>query len=154
MANLLAQFENDEKADAVFIDGGYGTGVVSAGNTMGRNWQIVWFSGESSDQGCLNKRAEMWKGIRDWLKAGGAIPKDQVLYNDLIGPETVPRLDGKLQLESKQHMKDRGLPSPGRGDALGLSFAYPVAAINRPLPFGAYDAGYTTPESNIFWKGR
>jgi hypothetical protein len=112
----------------VFIDAGYGTGIVSAGRTMGRTWTLVWFGGESSDPGCLNKRAEMWKLMRDWLKAGGAIDsRDTVLYNDLIGPETVPRPDGKIQLESKKDMKARGLPSPGRGDALALSFAFPVA---------------------------
>jgi hypothetical protein len=126
VANKLAALEDEHEADGVFVDGGYGTGIISAGRTMGRDWMIVWFSGESADPGCLNKRAEMWKLTRDWLKEGGAIPKDDVLYQDLIGPETVPRLDGKIQLESKADMKKRGLPSPNRGDALALSFAYPV----------------------------
>lgn len=128
IANLLAQLEDDNQADAVFIDGGYGTGVVSVGHTLGREWVLVWFSEASNDPGCLNKRAEMWTKTRDWLKAGGAIPDDPILHNDLIGPETVPRLDGKIQLESKADMKKRKLPSPGRGDALALSFAHPVVA--------------------------
>ena len=128
IANKLARYEDELHADAVFIDGGYGTGVVSIGQTLGRNWILVWFSEASNDAGCLNKRAEMAKLTRDWLKSGGAIPKDQVLYNDLIGPETVPRLDGKIQLESKKDMKARGLPSPGRFDALMLTFAHPVHA--------------------------
>ena len=69
----------------------------------------------------------MWGQGRDWLKAGGALdPKDTVLYYDLISPETVARLDGKIQIESKNDMKARGIPSPGRGDALMLSFAFPV----------------------------
>ena len=128
IANILANLEDQHQADAVFIDNGFGTGIISAGRTMGRTWIGVWFSGESSDPGCLNKRAEMWKAARDWLKEGGSIDKsDQVLADDLTGPETVPRLDGKIQLESKKDMKARGLPSPGRGDALALSFAYPVA---------------------------
>lgn len=126
IANLVADIEDEEKADIVFIDGGYGTGIVSAGKTFGRNWQIVWFSGASNDEGCLNKRAEMWKLTRDWLKEGGAIPKDPVLHQDLIGPEAVPRLDGKIQLESKRDMKARNLPSPNRADSLALSFAFPV----------------------------
>lgn len=134
IANILANLEDEHEADAVFLDNGYGTGIISAGHTMGRAWIGVWFSGESSDTGCLNKRAEMWKIMRDWLKAGGAIDKnDQVLYDDLIGPETVARLDGKIQLESKKDMKARGLPSPGRADALCLSFAYPVAKRQHPL---------------------
>lgn len=133
IANILARIEDEEKADAVFIDGGYGTGVVSVGRTLKRDWQIVWFSGASNDPGCLNKRAEMWKLMRDWLKEGGAIPEDTELRDDLIGPETVPRLDGKIQIESKKDMKDRGLPSPNCGDALALSFAYPVAIKNRDI---------------------
>ena len=127
VAAQLARLETEHKADAVFVDAGYGTGIVSGGRTMGRNWQLVWFAGESADPGCANKRAEMWKGARDWLKQGGAIPEDDVLYQDLIGPELVFRPDGKVQLESKKDMKSRGLPSPGRGDALALSFAYPVS---------------------------
>ncbi len=128
MANLIATIEDEEKCDAVFIDGGYGTGIVSVGRTLGRDWMLVWFAEKSSDEGCINKRAEMWKLTKQWLKEGGVLPKDPVLHSDLIGPETVPRLDGKLQLESKKDMKSRGQPSPNRADALALSFAYPVAS--------------------------
>lgn len=128
VASLLANLEDEHNADAVFIDGGFGTGIVSAGRTMKRNWQIVWFSDKSGDRGCLNKRAEMWKQMRDWLKAGGCIPADPVLRDDLIGPELVGRSDGLIQLEAKKDMKKRGLASPDRADALALSFAYPVSA--------------------------
>jgi hypothetical protein len=128
VANLIARLEDEHKADAVFVDGGYGTGIVSAGKVMGRNWRIIWFSGKVIDSGFVNKRAEMWGGIKQWLKDGGSIdPNDQGLYDDLIGPETVPRLDGKILLESKEDMKDRGLPSPNKGDALALTFAEPVS---------------------------
>lgn len=126
VAAILARHEDEHGADAVFVDAGYGTGIVSAGRSMGRNWQLVWFSGKATKPGYANKRAEMWGDARDWLKAGGAIPPDDVLYQDLIGPETVGTLDGTIQLESKKDMKKRGLPSPGRGDALALSFAFPV----------------------------
>jgi hypothetical protein len=131
VANVLMRLEDEHQADAVFIDGGYGTGIISGGRTLGRDWHIVWFGAASSDPGCINKRAEMWKLTRDWIKSGGAIDKnDDELYQDLIGPETVPRMDGKIQLESKKDMKDRGLPSPNRGDALALSFAMPV--VKKP----------------------
>lgn len=126
VANILARLCDEEKPDAVFVDGGYGTGIVSAGKTLGYKWQIVWFGAGSDDEGCLNKRAEMWKLMRDWLKDGGCIPADPMLQQELVGPETVARLDGKIQLESKKDMKDRGQSSPNRADALALSFAYPV----------------------------
>lgn len=150
VANMLANLEDQHKADAVFIDAGYGTGIVSAGRTMGRTWELVWFSGESSDIGCLNKRAEMWKLARDWLKDGGSIPKnDQVLYNDLIAPETIARTDGKIQLESKKDMKARGIPSPGRGDALALSFARPVSKKNPLDQFKTGSAREHDPYSTL-----
>lgn len=126
IAGLLAQLEDEHKADAVFVDGGFGTGIVSAGQGLGRSWTIVWFSSESSDPGCINKRAEMWKLMRDWLKQGGAIPDDPVLRDELQAPEVVPRIDGKIQIESKKDMKARGVPSPNRADSLCLSFAFPV----------------------------
>lgn len=141
IACILAQLEDEHKADAVFIDAGYGTGIVSASRTMGRNWTLVWFSGESSDPGCLNKRAEMWKLARDWLKDGGAIPPDQGLRDDLIGPETVARTDGKIQLESKADMKKRGLQSPNKGDCLALSFAFPVMAKGHARPATPTETG-------------
>jgi len=133
IAQILARLEDEHQADAVFIDFGYGTGIVSAGKTMGRGWRLVNFAAASADPGCLNKRAEMWKLTRDWLKQGGTIPPDQQLVDELTAPETKPRLDGKLQLESKADMKKRGLPSPNRADALCLSFAYPVATKARRL---------------------
>jgi hypothetical protein len=126
IAATLAQLEDEHKADAVFIDAGYGTGIYSAGQTMGRDWRIVWFGGSSGDEGCENKRAEMYKLARDWLKAGGALPPDQDLYNELTNIETVFNKHGRIQLESKAEMKARGMPSPNKADALVLSFAFPV----------------------------
>lgn len=132
VANIIAQLEDEHQADAVFVDAGYGTGIVSAGQVMGRAWRLIWFSGKAIDPGYVNKRAEMWGTMKKWIKAGGAIdPADEGLYQDLIGPETVPRLDGKILLESKEDMKDRGLPSPNRGDALALTFAEPVGKKQR-----------------------
>ena len=149
VASVIAQLEDEEQADAVFIDAGFGTGIVSAGRTLMRSWQLVWFAGESADIGCLNKRAEMYKLARDWLSEGGAIPADPTLRDELLAPELVPRLDGKIQIESKKEMKARGVTSPNRSDSLILSFAYPVAKrppdywlrkrIERPQELGSYN---------------
>jgi len=135
VATKLARWEDEEKADAVFIDAGYGTGIKSAGDGLGRDWTLVWFQSEAIDKGCLNKRAEMWKLARDWLKEGGAIPEDPTLRDELQSPEIVPRLDGKIQIESKKEMKARGVPSPNRADALVISFAFPVM---KKSPLDAY----------------
>lgn len=126
MAGYLARFEDEHKADAVFIDIGYGTGVFSAGKQMGRKWTLVSFASHSNDEGFLNKRAEMWGLMKKWLQEGGAIPDDLQLVSELTGPEYVVKLNGKIVLESKDDMKKRGLSSPNRADALALTFAFPV----------------------------
>lgn len=154
VATRVAQYEDELQADAVNIDAGYGTGIVSGGRTLGRTWNLIWFGGKAPDKGCRNMRAYIWREMRDWLKAGGAIdPADDVLYQDLIGPETVANMEGLVQLESKEDMKSRGLPSPNRGDALALTFAVPV--VRRPASTErartAYDAlNYGLPKSQTY----
>ncbi len=78
----------------------------------------------------------MWGGMRDWLKEGGAIPEDQGLYDDLIGPQFDMKSEGKIQLESKKSTKLRGIPSPNKADALALTFACPVVrkSLNHAPP--------------------
>lgn len=140
VANKLARLEDEHHADGVFIDAGYGTGIKSAGDTMGRTWTLVWFGEKADDPGYANKRAEMWGAGKAWLKAGGAIPKHDRLREDLIGPETKPRLDSRIALESKDDMLFRGVPSPDYADTLMLSFAHPVVKRNSEL-VGAHGAG-------------
>lgn len=123
MAGMIANFEDQYKADAVHIDKGYGTGIYSFGKQMGRVWHLIDFSGKPAKNEYENKRAEMWGEMKNWLKEGGAISSDSVLYNDLIAPEAFINRRGKLQLESKDDMKKRGIPSPNRADALALTFA-------------------------------
>lgn len=124
MAQLIAQFEDEYKADAVFIDMGYGTGIYSIGKQLGRKWRLIEFGGKSNDPVYLNMRAYMWGQMKEWLREGGSIPpNDQALYDDIVGPEEIIDKNGRIQLESKKDMKDRGLPSPNKGDALALTFA-------------------------------
>jgi hypothetical protein len=131
IAGYVAQFEDQYKADAVFVDLGYGTGIVSAAKQMGRNWQLVSFASQSGDRGFKNKRAEMWGLIKKWLQDGGCLPDDPVIVDELGSPEYEVLLSGEILLESKKAMKARGIPSPNRADALALTFAFPVNKKNR-----------------------
>lgn len=133
VAAILGQLEDTLQADAVFVDFGYGTGIVSAGQTWGRDWRLVNFADGANDPGYANKRAEMYGEARKWMKEGGSLGPDLVLRDECLGIQTVARLDGKVQLESKKEMKKRGLPSPNRLDSLVISFAYPVAVRPRHL---------------------
>ena len=126
MAAILAGFEDEYKASAVFIDQGYGTGIYSFGVAMGRSWILIPFGGKSGNIGYANKRAEMWGEMKKWLQNGGVIERDDVLHDDLIGPLSFVNEKGEIQLEKKEDMKRRGIPSPNRADALALTFALPV----------------------------
>lgn len=134
MAKMIAEFEDKYQADAVFIDFGYGTGIMSVGKTWGRQWRLVPFGGKSSDPQMLNKRGEMWNAIKTWLKEGGQVDS-QELADELVIPEFRVKLDGKIVLEPKDEIKKRVGISPNRADALALTFAYPVQKKQRG--FGA-----------------
>jgi hypothetical protein len=126
MAGIIARFEDEYQADAVNIDIGYGTGIFSEGKHMKRQWNLINFASKPDQAEYENKRAEMWGEMKKWLKEGGGIETDPVLRADLIGPEAFINRRGKLQLESKDDMKKRGIPSPNRADALALTFATKV----------------------------
>ena len=73
-----------------------------------------------------NKRAEMWDLLKEWCKAG-CLPDDRELAADLSAVEYSYDASDAILLERKDDMKKRGLASPDDGDALALTFAYPVA---------------------------
>lgn len=127
MARILADFEDQYRADAVMIDKGCGMGLQSFGKVMGRNWQVIAFGGtDFTGEGYLNNRVQMWAKMKQWLIDGGAIEYDDKLKADLIGPMAWVNEKGLIQLEKKEMMKKRGVPSPNRADALALTFAMPV----------------------------
>lgn len=127
LAGVVARLEDERKADAVFVDStGVGFGVASNLRQMGRSPIPVDFGGASAHTTYLNKRAECWGLLRDWLQEGGWLPKDDRLRDDLCAPEYGYTLSGKIQLERKEKMRARGLASPDLADALALTFAAPV----------------------------
>jgi hypothetical protein len=131
IAAAVAHHEDTEKADAVFIDQGYGTGIYSFGRNLNRAWTLVNFGTKSPQLGYANMRAYMWGKMKDWLMEGGSIPADPQMISDLTGPESHLNIRDCIVLESKESMRKRGLASPGNADALALTFAYPVKPKNR-----------------------
>jgi hypothetical protein len=67
----------------------------------------------------------MWSNLRDWL-VRGSIPDDDILAGDLVAPKYRYDSEGRLKLESKEDIRNRNVPSPDSGDALGLTFAMPI----------------------------
>ena len=127
LAARAALFYDQFNADALIVDAtGIGEAVMSSLRLMNRT-PIGFYAGEKSLlKNCRNRRTEVWHKMRDWLKDGGAIPNDDDLRDDLVGPEFQYTSDHKYQLERKQEMKKRGLASPDMADALALTFAADV----------------------------
>jgi len=127
LSGIVAQYEDKLKAEAVFVDRtGIGAGVVSNLISLGRNPIGVDFGSSSSNPAYLNKRAECWANMKKWLEEGGRVPNNERLKNGLTGVEYQFNMTGKLQLERKEVMRKRGLPSPDEADSLALTFAFPV----------------------------
>ncbi len=126
LAAYVAQAIEDVQADAVFVDAGNGAGVIDKLRQLGHEVVEVHFGGRPGKPRYVNKRAEMWYELRDWLMAGGAIPNDVALKQDLAAPTYKFDSQDRVALESKDELKARGLPSPDLGDALALTFAFPV----------------------------
>lgn len=127
VAGKIAYLMDKHNVAHAFIDQGYGTGIYSCLKERGySNLTLINFGGAAREDRYANKRAEMWDSIKDWLKEGGCIEDREDFADELTSPEAFVNRKGRLQLESKDDMKARGLPSPNIADALGLTFAEPV----------------------------
>jgi hypothetical protein len=128
--------------DAVFIDSGAGAGVIDRLRQLGHDVIEVNFGGKANDPRYVNKRAEMWFLLAEWIKSGGAIPNHNTLKLELATPTYGFDSANRIQLESKDEIKKR-LPdagSPDLADALALTFAQPVAKRSLMAQFGARTA--------------
>lgn len=132
LAAQVARHIAELAPDAVFIDAGAGAGVIDRLRQLGHDVIEVPFSGKANrDDLYVNRRAEMWFQVKDWLKNGGAIPDISGLKQELATPTYRFNGQGKRQLESKDQIKERLMgSSPDIGDALCVSFAHPV--VRRP----------------------
>jgi hypothetical protein len=142
LAGYVAQAIEDYSADAVFVDAGNGAGVIDKLRQMGFEVTEVHFGGRPNRPRYVNKRTEMWCELRDWVTAGGAIPRHTGLMQDLAAPTYRFDVQDRLVLESKDDLKARGLPSPDLGDALALTFAFPVRKEHNLRRQAARMAGY------------
>lgn len=134
VAGMIAQRWEEWKPDACFIDGGRGEGVIDRLRQTGYSPIEVQFGGKPLNPHYQNKRAEMWALTKEWLEKGGNLPNHTDLKSDLCAPTYDFDAMGRMRLESKDSMKKAGRRSPDIGDALALSFAFPVQAALRVDP--------------------
>lgn len=151
-ANWIKQVIDTDNPAKVFVDvGGFGAGVVDILHSWGWKYKevvvpinfgsepqepVYYLEDGSKRPGPRNRRAEMWSRSRDWLKeVGGAdIPDEDSLQADACGPSYSYDLNQRLLLESKEHMRARGIRSPDDWDAIALTFAEPVFEFEEEFP--------------------
>lgn len=132
LARKVAEFIDKYHVTKVFVDGnGFGRGVYDNLKAWGYGDKIINVMA-GSQRNCdtdryKNKRAEMWDLLKKWLEMG-TIPQDDLLIDDLTACSYKHDVNtGALLLESKEAMRERGIASPDKADALAMTFAAPVA---------------------------
>ena len=86
-------------------------------------------------------RDELWIRTREWLESRVVrLPRDDQLRDDLVAPRYTFLSDGRLQVESKNSMRARSLPSPDAADALIHTFAEQGLGIASGMTSGLFDS--------------
>ena len=112
----------------VFVDGaGMGAGVVDRLRQL--NFQVVDVNGgnQSMNPAFLNKRAEMWAEMKEFLINLCELPDDEDLKRELTCVQYSHTDKGRVRLQRKEDIMDDYGFSPDRADALALTFSYPIA---------------------------
>jgi phage terminase large subunit len=119
--------KNKYAPDGFFIDetGGYGAGVIDKMRELGHDVVGVQFAGKPNDQRYFNKRSEILFELAEWVKAGGSLPVDKELKEELCAMTYVFQRD-KFRVAEKAIIKAAIGRSPDKADALALTFAFPV----------------------------
>lgn len=128
-AHHVAEAIKKHRPLQVFVDGsGIGAGVVDRLRQL--NFQVVDVNGGNSSLNprYLNKRAEMWFGLKEYIEGGEVeLPKDAMLKDELTVCEYDFTDKGRIRLDRKSDIMEQYGWSPDRADALALTFAYPIA---------------------------
>jgi len=125
LSTIVAEKIMNLNIEVLVVDGtgGYGGGPIDQLKRLVGNYCTVIeynSSFKARDHHYFNLRAEVWCNMRDWIK-GASLPNDEILVEDLANLEYFYNKN-QIQLEGKDQLKKRGLPSPDSGDALSMTF--------------------------------
>tara|TARA_R110000824_G_scaffold69297_5_gene178643 strand:- start:1300 stop:2853 length:1554 start_codon:yes stop_codon:yes gene_type:complete len=116
-----------KRVSGLFLDGGgLGAGPVDRLRRLGYNPIDVNFGKSATDSRFRRWGDEMYGNLRDHI-GRIALPRNEDLRKQLTQREYNIEGNGKLLLESKKDMRQRGLQSPDIADALALTFAKKIA---------------------------
>ena len=78
----------------------------------------------------VNRRAEIWTAVRDWIRNGGKLPRSEQLLAELAAPTYSYDSQCRIKLEAKEEIKKRlEGKSTDLVDALALTFAVHLPSI-------------------------
>ena len=130
LAGWVAAAIQEYQPDQVLIDEvGVGAGVVDRLREQGFRVKGINVA-RSARQGRLfaNLRAEGYWHLRELFESGQvALPANNQLMGELAAMRYSYDSQGRILMESKDDLRQRGLPSPDRADALMLAFLEPTA---------------------------
>lgn len=138
VAHRLIEYIAVHKPAYVFIDQGQGTGVIDLVRslTQGQDVRIIeipFGSKAANPDKYVNKRAEMWVKMRDWIRGGGCLPENLILESELTAPTYSMDALGRFKIEAKEEIKKRIKRSTDISDALCLTFAVDLPATSLSL---------------------
>lgn len=134
----LKRIITEENPAKVYVDCiGIGAGVVDRMLEMGYHCVEgvnVARSANEKDK-FRNLRAELWSEMRDWFSSEMPveIPDSDDLHGELCSLGFKFTSTGLLQIESKDDLRARGMPSPDGADALSLTFFSSINAGFNPI---------------------
>lgn len=131
-AAYVAEVIKREKPTQVFVDGsGIGAGVVDRLRQLNFGCVDVNGGNSSINPRFLNKRAEMWWEMKEFIEGLCELPPDPRLKEELTAIEYDYTDKGRIRLDRKSDIMETYGFSPDRADALALTFAYPVADFSE-----------------------
>lgn len=136
VTDIVCKEADIHRPDAIVIEStGPGAGVIDQLRDRGYKVHEVHPGSAAGEfEHYVNKRAEYWSKMRDWIYDVGCINDDPELFRELTTIQyTLDRHEQRIRLEAKEDMKKRGLSSPDRADTLALTFAVNIARRDRNL---------------------
>ena len=126
---LSTKVDNEYRSrsfDGVAVDTiGVGAGVYDKLESMGVRGLIEANVSMRAEEEKVyqNKRAEMYFGLREFVIRGGKLPNDRELKEELLAlTYFYNKMSGKIQLLSKDDIKDEIGRSPDKSDSVALHF--------------------------------
>lgn len=124
---LIRRIIDKERPAKVCIDCiGIGAGIVDRLHEIGYDMvEGVNVARSANDKDKFkNLRAELWHDMREWMaqESPVQIPDDDELHGDLTSLGYKFDSSGRLQIESKDDLRKRGMKSPDGADSLALTF--------------------------------